>query len=191
MQTGHAPPAVSAGPVLVDVPKDVQQTLAVPDWGAPMAITAYMSRLPPPPPPEPLAAVVEALRGAKRPVLYVGGGCVDSAAELREFVDRTGIPVAQTLMGLGSFPEQDPLSLQVQSVQRGRSTGMAWRGMQPSGTETHAQLCQVHAHVRTQPSLTHAPARPPRKTDAGHARHRGGQLQCGQGRPAHRAGRAL
>ena len=37
------------GPVLVDVPKDIQQQLAVPDWDAPMAITGYMSRLPPPP----------------------------------------------------------------------------------------------------------------------------------------------
>lgn len=33
----------------MDIPKDVQQTLDVPDWDAPMSITAYMSRLPPPP----------------------------------------------------------------------------------------------------------------------------------------------
>ena len=39
---------------------------------------------------------------AKRPVLYVGGGCLDAAPELRAFVERTGIPVAQTLMGLGA-----------------------------------------------------------------------------------------
>jgi glyoxylate carboligase len=49
---------------------------------------------------------------AKRPVLYVGGGCLDSAAEIRELVSRTGIPVVQTLMGLGTFPESDPLALQ-------------------------------------------------------------------------------
>jgi acetolactate synthase-1/2/3 large subunit len=64
--------------VLVDIPKDVQQTLDVPDWGAPMSISAYMSRLPPPPAEAQLRAVVEAIRGSKRPVLYVGGGCVDS-----------------------------------------------------------------------------------------------------------------
>lgn len=50
---------------------------------------------------------------AKRPVLYVGGGCLDSYQELREFVQRTGIPVVQTLMGLGTFPASDPLALQV------------------------------------------------------------------------------
>ena len=52
--------------MLVDVPKDIQQQLAVPDWDAPMAITGYMSRLPPPPEPAQLAAVVKAIRGAKK-----------------------------------------------------------------------------------------------------------------------------
>ena len=56
--------------------------------------------------------IVDAVHGAERPVLYVGGGCLDAAPELREFVAQTGIPVAQTLMGLGAFPESDPLALQ-------------------------------------------------------------------------------
>ncbi|KAK4480761.1 hypothetical protein RD792_011611, partial [Penstemon davidsonii] len=41
---------------------------------------------------------------AKRPVLYVGGGCLNSSEELRRFVELIGIPVASTLMGLGSYP---------------------------------------------------------------------------------------
>lgn len=56
------------GPVLVDVPKDIQQQLGLPDWDAPMAISGYMSRLPPPPEPAALAAVLKALKGAKKPV---------------------------------------------------------------------------------------------------------------------------
>lgn len=48
---------------------------------------------------------------AERPVLYVGGGCLDAAPELRDFVARTGVPVAATLMGLGTFPESHELSL--------------------------------------------------------------------------------
>jgi TPP-dependent trihydroxycyclohexane-1,2-dione (THcHDO) dehydratase len=60
--------------------------------------------------------IVDALHGAERPVLYVGGGCLDAAPELREFVARTGIPVAQTLMGLGAFPESDPLALQARAL---------------------------------------------------------------------------
>lgn len=51
------------GPVLVDVPKDIQQQLAVPDWSMPMAISGYMSRLPQPPQEHQLKRVVEALHG--------------------------------------------------------------------------------------------------------------------------------
>eukprot|EP00879_Flechtneria_rotunda_P010504 GHRR01010981.1.p1 GENE.GHRR01010981.1~~GHRR01010981.1.p1 ORF type:complete len:614 (+),score=177.29 GHRR01010981.1:610-2451(+) len=101
------------GPVLVDVPKDIQQQLDIPDWDAPMAISGYMSRLPPPPEPALLAAVVKALKGANKPVVYLGGGTLDASAEVREFISRTQIPVVQTLMGLGSFPVNDPLSLQM------------------------------------------------------------------------------
>lgn len=101
------------GPVLIDVPKDIQQALATPDWDTPMNLSGYMSRLPPRPEQAKVEAIVEALRSAKKPILYVGGGCVDAAEELKEFVRLTGIPVAQTLMGLGSFPEQDPLALQM------------------------------------------------------------------------------
>jgi thiamine pyrophosphate-dependent acetolactate synthase large subunit-like protein len=53
---------------LVDVPKDIQQQLDLPDWDTPMQISGYMSRLPPPPEPAQLAAVVKALKEAKKPV---------------------------------------------------------------------------------------------------------------------------
>jgi acetolactate synthase-1/2/3 large subunit len=99
------------GPVLVDVPKDIQQQLAMPDFEQPMAIDGYISRLPQEPVPEQVDAVIQALREAERPVLYVGGGCLDAAPELRDFVARTGVPVASTLMGLGAFPESHALSL--------------------------------------------------------------------------------
>jgi len=101
------------GPVLVDLPKDIQQQLAIPDWDAPMAITGYMSRLPAHPEASQLVAVAKAIKGAKKPVIYLGGGCLDAAPEVREFVERTGIPVASTLMGLGTFPGDNPLALQM------------------------------------------------------------------------------
>lgn len=101
------------GPVLVDVPKDIQQQLATPDWDTPMAISGYMSRLPAPPEPALLAAVVKALKTSRKPMIYLGGGCLDAAPEVREFVARTQIPVTQTLMGLGTYPVADPLSLQM------------------------------------------------------------------------------
>jgi thiamine pyrophosphate-dependent acetolactate synthase large subunit-like protein len=50
------------GPVLVDVPKDIQQQLAMPDFEQPMAIDGYISRLPQEPVPEQVDAVIQALR---------------------------------------------------------------------------------------------------------------------------------
>lgn len=65
--------------MLIDIPKDVQQSLAVPDWGSPMQITSYISRLPGPPAAAQIMRVLEALEGAKKPVLYVGGEWVPTA----------------------------------------------------------------------------------------------------------------
>ena len=99
------------GPVLVDIPKDVQQQMVIPKYDVAMAITGYIERLPPPPSFGTLQEIVKALSKAKRPVVYAGGGCVNAHEELREFVQLTGTPVAQTLMGLGNFPASDSASL--------------------------------------------------------------------------------
>jgi acetolactate synthase-1/2/3 large subunit len=100
------------GPVLIDVPKDIQNTLVPdPDYGVAMDLPGY--RLPPPPRSSKIAEVLAALRASKKPIIYCGGGVVasDAAAELREFAAKTGIPVAMTLQGLGSIPSDHYLSL--------------------------------------------------------------------------------
>lgn len=66
------------GPVLIDVPKDIQQMLAVPDWDIPMAISGYMGRLPVPPVAGQIASVVDAIHQAKKPV----SGCASSSVGL-------------------------------------------------------------------------------------------------------------
>lgn len=101
------------GPVLIDVPKDVQQQLAVPNWAQPIKLTGYLSRLPKIPIEAQLEQVVRLLLESKKPVLYVGGGCLNSSEELKRFVEITGIPVASTLMGLGSYPVGGEHSLQM------------------------------------------------------------------------------
>ncbi|XP_031476550.1 acetolactate synthase 2, chloroplastic-like [Nymphaea colorata] len=101
------------GPVLIDIPKDVQQQLAVPNWFQEMKLHGYIHRLPKPPVDSQLELIVDLIARSKKPVLYIGGGCVNSSSELRRFVDLTGIPVASTLMGLGVFPSCDDLSLQM------------------------------------------------------------------------------
>lgn len=100
------------GPVLVDLPKDVQQAMHVPDFDAPMDLPGYhvedrRAR------PEQIAQVAAAIKRAKRPVIYAGGGVIagDASRELTELVRKTKIPVTMTLMGLGAFPSGDPLSL--------------------------------------------------------------------------------
>lgn len=101
------------GPVLIDVPKDIQQQLAVPNWNHPIKLPGYMSRLPKPPVEAHLEQIIRLISESKKPVLYVGGGCLNSSEELRRFVEFTGVPVASTLMGLGAFPLSDELSLQM------------------------------------------------------------------------------
>ncbi len=100
------------GPVLIDMPKDVQLSLCTPDYDAPMNLPGY--RLDHPHArPEQLAQVADAIKRSKRPVIYAGGGIISSGASdaLRELVQKTGIPVTMTVMGLGAFPNEDPRSL--------------------------------------------------------------------------------
>ena len=100
------------GPVLVDLPKNVQLAQIVPDYDAPMHLPGYHPEVRRPHA-EQIAQVAAAIKRAKRPVIYAGGGVIaaDASAELRELVQRTGIPVTMTLMGLGAFPGDDPRSL--------------------------------------------------------------------------------
>jgi acetolactate synthase-1/2/3 large subunit len=101
------------GPVIVDVPKDVQNNKIVPDYDPPMNLPGYKpdrraSRAD-------LEAVLDAIRKSRKPIIYAGGGIIAANASgcLRAFAERTGIPVALTLMGLGAFPSQHFLCLQM------------------------------------------------------------------------------
>src|SRR5213592_1874669 len=93
------------GPVLVDMPKNIQQQMHAPDWDEPMNLPGYNGKLRKAKP-EQIKQVVAAIKLAKRPVIYAGGGVVSSGAgeELREFARKTGIPVTMTVMGLGGYP---------------------------------------------------------------------------------------
>ncbi len=100
------------GPVLIDIPKDIQNTVVpTPQYDVAMDLPGY--RLPPPPSPERIREVLSAIRESERPIIYCGGGVVASGAaeELREFASKTGIPVAMTVHGLGAMPSDHYLSL--------------------------------------------------------------------------------
>jgi len=100
------------GPVLVDLPKNIQVAQIVPDYTVPMNLPGYHPERRQPHP-EQIAQVAAAIKRAKKPVIYAGGGVITGEAsnELRELARRTGIPVTMTLMGLGAFPAADPLCL--------------------------------------------------------------------------------
>jgi len=100
------------GPVLVDMPKNIQQQMCVPNWDEPMNLPGYNGKLRKAKP-EQIRQVVAAIKLARRPVIYAGGGIISGNAseELREFVRKTGIPVTMTVMGLGAYPADGPLCL--------------------------------------------------------------------------------
>jgi acetolactate synthase-1/2/3 large subunit len=101
------------GPVLIDVCKDVQIKKVVPDWDCAMNLPGYRPFRRPLR--QELEPVLAAIRASKRPIIYAGGGVTHSGAaeELTRFAELTGIPVALTLHGLGNFPADHYLCLQM------------------------------------------------------------------------------
>ncbi len=99
------------GPVVVDIPKNVQQQLCVPDYDAPMQLPYYT--ITDAPKPEDIERIREAIRKSKRPCLYIGGGIITAGAssELIKFAESYNIPVTTTLMGIGAIPGNHPLCL--------------------------------------------------------------------------------
>ncbi len=100
------------GPVLVDMPKNLQIEKILPVWDEPMDLPGYRIK-PRQAAPEQIKQIAAAIRLAKRPIVYAGGGIIsaEASAALRTFVKKTGIPVTMTVMGLGAFPADDPLCL--------------------------------------------------------------------------------
>ena len=97
------------GPVLVDVPRDIQEaevdfsypeTVDLPGWRPPRKVHPLQIR-----------EAASEIAHAEKPVLYVGGGTIngDACDELRALAEAGGLPVITTLMGKGAFPETHPL----------------------------------------------------------------------------------
>src|SRR5690242_14738793 len=98
------------GPVVVDIPKDVQFAKGMyykpndfPHKGYQPKLKGDLDKI---------KTAVEMMKGAKRPVFYTGGGVINSGPKasklLRELVKLTGFPITSTLMGLGAYPASEP-----------------------------------------------------------------------------------
>ncbi len=113
------------GPVLIDFPKDVQISQAEFKWPENVDIRGYKPNI------EghqrQIEKAVDMMLAARRPVMYVGGGVIlaNAAAELTDLARTMQIPVTTTLMGLGSFPESDPLSLKMLGMHGAYCANMA------------------------------------------------------------------
>jgi acetolactate synthase-1/2/3 large subunit len=101
------------GPIIIDVPKDVQNRKIVPDFDPPMNLPGYrpegkFTR-------DDLEAILGLVRQSRKPIIYAGGGIIASGAagHLRAFAEKAGIPVALTVHGLGGFPSDHFLCLQM------------------------------------------------------------------------------
>lgn len=111
------------GPVLVDIPKDVQcELVEFDDWPEPA--------LPSPPPAFDLDAVQRAadlINTAERPILYAGGGVIQSGASSPAVLlaEKCSMPVTTTLMGLGTIPADHPHSLGMLGMHAARYTNLA------------------------------------------------------------------
>jgi acetolactate synthase I/II/III large subunit len=122
------------GPVIVDVPKNVQQQETQPFWPKEINLRGYN--------PQKLAddlvlnEIIGLIEKAERPVLYVGGGIISSGAsdELRRFAHETQIPVTSTIMGCGAFPEDEPLSLKFLGMHGTAYANWAVNGDPKTGT---------------------------------------------------------
>lgn len=111
------------GPVLIDVPKDVQTES--------IEVTAWPQLAPKQPPhrdePSSLLRAATLINQAARPMLYLGGGVIHAGAadEARQLAELAGIPAVMTLMGLGIIPSDHSLSLGMLGMHASRATNLA------------------------------------------------------------------
>ena len=116
------------GPVVIDIPKNVQQMRTSAQYPERVSLRAYH--------PEAMATTSQMTRFAKlvneskRPVLYAGGGVIASGAakDVANLAHKAQIPVATTLMGLGSFDERDPLALRLAGMHGSAAANHAING---------------------------------------------------------------
>jgi len=113
------------GPVVIDIPKDVQKAASSKRYpkehdmpGYRPTVEGHVRQI---------RKVAQALKEAKRPLAYTGGGVLLSGAssELREFIHKTGMPITTTLLGLGAFDETEPLSLKMLGMHGTKYANMA------------------------------------------------------------------
>ena len=113
------------GPVHVDIPKDVTAQIAKFDYSKPVDIETYKPNVTGNA--RQIKKAVEAIKEAKRPLFYLGGGIINSNAseEIRKLVKMTGIPAVETLMARGTLRYDDPLLISMLGMHGSYAANMA------------------------------------------------------------------
>src|SRR5699024_540351 len=113
------------GPVVVDIPKDISETLTEGNYSSDFHLPGYQPTTKPNP--LQIKKLADALAEAKKPVILAGAGVVFSQAssELKELAEKYNIHVANTLLGLGSFPGTHDLSLGMAGMHGSYTANMA------------------------------------------------------------------
>lgn len=106
------------GPVWIGIPKDVQtaeiEIDVLPEPGERAPAPEFSA--------ESVRDAAAMINAAKRPVLYLGGGAINAADEIRQFAEKANLPTTMTLMALGMLPKAHPLSLGMLGMHGARST---------------------------------------------------------------------
>lgn len=113
------------GPVVIDVPKNISEGLPEGEYNEEMNLPGYQPTTKPNP--MQIVKLIEALEKAKRPLVVAGAGVqfAKASEELRQFVERSQLPIVNTLLGLGTFPGSHPLSLGMGGMHGSYAANMA------------------------------------------------------------------
>lgn len=121
----HVATSGRPGPVLVDIPVDIQRAVTDFEWDPKVDIRSYKPTVKGNP--QQIKKAIELIKNAKRPLLYVGGGAINSGAapEIKKLAEKANIPVAWTLMANGAFPPDHILHLGPLGMHGKYNTNMA------------------------------------------------------------------
>ncbi|GAA6187330.1 acetolactate synthase 3 large subunit [Litorivita sp. NS0012-18] len=162
----HVATSGRPGPVLIDVPKDVQFANGTYVGPQKTRTSHYQPQVKGDM--EEITKLVDALERAKRPIFYTGGGVINSGSAacqlLRELVDATGAPITSTLMGLGAYPANGKNWLGMLGMHGLYEANMAMHGCdlminigarfddRITGTIDHFSPNSIKAHIDIDPS---------------------------------------
>lgn len=113
------------GPVVVDIPKNISETLTAGEYPTDFHLPGYQPTTIPNP--LQIKKLTEAIKQAKKPLILAGAGVIfaEAAPLLKQFAENYNIPVVNTLLGLGSFPASHPLSLGMAGMHGSYTANMA------------------------------------------------------------------